>query len=35
MEYLSLKEAQSYLSKSESTLRGIVRGVKGQENKAV
>lgn len=33
MEYLSLKEAQSYLSKSESTLRGIVRGVKGQENK--
>lgn len=33
MEYLSLKEAIEYTGKSESTLRGIVRGLKGQENK--
>ena len=32
MEYLSLKEAIEYTGKSESTLRGIVRGLKGQEN---
>jgi hypothetical protein len=32
MEYLSLKEAIEYTGKSESTLRGVVRGLKGQEN---
>ena len=33
MEYLTLKEAIEYTEKSESTLRGVVRGLKGQENK--
>lgn len=33
MEYLTLKEAIEYTGKSESTLRGVVRGLKGQENK--
>jgi len=32
MEYLSLKEAIEYTGKSESTLRGVVRGIKGQQN---
>lgn len=33
MEYLTLKEAIEYTGKSESTLRGVVRGLKAQENK--